>query len=533
MLLYPVFQSLMWVDQSILFSRIKLNKLNTLSDHSMNKSTPSCLRSISLALGALFLILGAGGCNREMLSGSLTVRYISEGSFEIYKIANESPLQFVSETRSKFNERISLMPGSYLVLADCSSEVVNIYPGSDINLVAHQVNFVPLQPTDPTDKFSIQCVRSDRTRSRQNLINQFSLSILGGVRDLLVGMTPLRLDLTPNGLKSTPSESRVVSQILSSISVETVGKPPVDDFFLSPEGSINPFTENQKPGAKLFVLKGSYDLQLNGTSMNVKLEEGESKTIKPATLTVSTSSKVDLIKSEKISGAPLYAEINGEHYMSLNTNYPVLPGEIKIRLATSLRAASFKVNEGDHLKVHARNVLVDLGCKHDDWSCLGTRKVRLFERGKNYHFAESQTDVPILFLEKDVSVGIEGSRNIKFNLSAADDQKLRLGFLEVETTPTHKPGVLTDLMRVEPKSPNNLVGASLDMVLDKKTLMPLVVGLYNLSQYSFMTSDGSRKKSSQSFYISPGKTVKMSVVTYLTEKKIAAIQPPQDDSSKQ
>jgi len=471
-------------------------------------------------------------CQRENLSGSLTVRHLSSGSYEIYKIASESPLQFVSEMRSQFNERIPLVPGSYLVLADCSSELVNIYPKSDITLAAHQVNFVPLQPTTSNDKFSVQCVRSERTNSRQNLVNQFSLAVLSGTRDLLVGMTPLHLDLTPSGLKAAPSESKVISQILSSITVEPAGKAPYEDFFLSPTGGINPFTENQTPGAKLFVLKGSYRLQLNGTSMSIDLDEGETKSITPATFTLSTSSKVDMSRAERISGTPLFAELNGEHYMSLNTVYPLLPGEIQLRLSTSLRPAKFEVKEGEHLDVHARNVQVHLGCESDDWTCLGSRKVRLFEKGKNYHFAESQTDVPILFLEKDVSVGIEGSRNIKQNLSSADDQRLKVGFLQVTPTPTFKAGVLTDLMRVEPKSPSSLAGASLDMVLDKETLMPLFVGLYHLSQYSFFTSDGSRRKSPQSFYISPGKTVKIDVKTYLTEKKIAALEGVAKNSSR-
>lgn len=484
----------------------------------------------TVGLALAFSVLQS--CDRENLGGSLTVRYMSEGTYEIYKIANESPLQFVSETRSKFNERVSLMPGSYLVLADCSSELVNIYPKSDITLVAHQINFVPLQPTNENDKFSIQCIRSDRTRSRQNLINQFSLAVLGGVRELLVGMSPLKLDLTPNGLQANPSESKVVSQILSSISVEKAGQAPHEDFFLSPTGGINPFTENQKPGARLFVLKGSYNLQLNGTSLALDLAEGESKVIKPATLVISTSSKVDLSKAEKVRGAPLFAEINGEHYMSLNTVYPVLPGQIKVRLATSLRATSFDIDEAQTLKIHARNVQVDLGCAQDDWSCLGSKKIRLFEKGKNYHFAESQTDVPILFLEKDVSLGIEGSRNIKQNLSAADDQRFKIGFLEVNPTPSFKPGVLTDLMRVEPKN-NGMTGASLDMVLDKQTVMPLITGLYHLSQFSFMTSDGSRKKNSQGVYISPGKTAKISVNTYLTEKKMSALSAPSEDATRQ
>jgi len=483
-------------------------------------------------ISTCLFILSLQGCSRDNLGGSLTVRYLEEGSYEIYKIAGETPLQFVSETRSKFNERVALLPGSYMVLADCSSEIVNIYPGSDINLMAHRVNFVPLQATSTDDKFSIQCVRSERTRSRQNLMNQFSLAVLAGTRDFLVGMTPLRLDLSPNGLGAAPSESRVISQILSSISIEKGGQAPFDDFFVSPVGGVTPFTENQKPGSKLFVLKGKYDVQLNGTSMTLELAEGESKTIEPGTLLVTTSSKVDLAKAEQIRGAPLYAEINGEHYMNLNTAYPVLPGTINVRLATSLRAAKFSIEEGQAQKIHARNVFIDLGCADHDWTCLGSKKVRLFEKGKNFHFAESQTDVPILFFEKDVNIGIEGSRNIKYMLSAADDQRLKVGFLEVSATPIHKPGVLTDLMRVEPKNPG-LTGASLDMVLDKPTVMPLITGLYNLSQYTFFTSDGSRRKSSQSFYISAGKRSKLEVQTFLSEKKMAIISNFPEDAVRQ
>ncbi len=467
-------------------------------------------------------------CDRARLTGSLTVRYLDQGAFEIYKIASEQPLQFVSETSSKFNERITLTPGSYMVLADCSSEVVNIYPGSDITLVAHRVNFLPLQPPNEQDKFSIQCVRSERTRSRQNLMNRFSLAILSGTRDLLVGMIPLRLDLTATG--AVIPESRVVSHVLSYISVSASGKAPFDDFFVSPVGGVTPYTENQHPGAKLFLLHGKYDLQLNGTDMTVDLAEGESRTVIPGTLTVTTSPGADLARAERVRGAPLFAEINGEHYMNLNTTYPVLPGTLDVRLATSLRQQKFEVSEGEHLRIHARNVTVDLGCISNDWACLGSKKIRLFEKDKNYHFAESQTDMPILFFEKNVTIGIEGSRNIKLSLTSADDQKVKVGFLEVTPTPIHKPGILTDLMRVEPQS-SGLIGASLDMVLDKSTIMPLLAGQYHLAQYTFITSDGSRRKTSQSIYISPGQRVKIDVQTFLSEKRMAIINGDTSENS--
>ncbi len=471
-------------------------------------------------------------CDKEHMGGSLTVKFIGEGSFEIYKLANEQPLQFVSESSSKYNEKIALSPGSYMVLADCSSEIVNIYPGSDITLVAHRVNFVPLHPPSDRDKFSIQCQRAEKTRNRQSLMNHFSLAVLAGTRDLLVAMVPVRVDLTPAGAPNGSPESRVVSFVLSSIAIATNVQDAANEFFVSPIGGVTPYTENQRPGARLFVLKGKYDVQLNGTKSTIELAEGESREIRPGTLRISTSPHADIARAEQVRGAPLFAEINGEHYLNLNTTYPVLPGKLDVRLATSLRPQGFEITEGEHLNIHARNVQVDLGCKQDDWACLGSRKIKLFEKDKNHHFAESQTDMPILFFEKDVALGVEGSRNIKLSLSGADDIRLKVGFLEVKPTPSHKPGVLTDLMRVEPVG-GGLMGASLDMTLDKPTMMPLISGNYHLSQFTFFTSDGSRRKTSQSFFIAPGQKVQFDVQTFLSEKRMATFLNEREESSRQ
>ncbi len=134
-------------------------------------------------------------CDTSRLQGALIVNYIGQGQYDIYKIASESPLQFVSEQAGSFNQTQHLSPGSYLILADCSSKVVSIYPGGRVELTAHKVNFLPMQPPSPQDKFSVQCQRSDRTQSWQHLTNHFSLAVLAGKRDLLVGMVPMELQL--------------------------------------------------------------------------------------------------------------------------------------------------------------------------------------------------------------------------------------------------------------------------------------------------------------------------------------------------
>lgn len=474
-----------------------------------------------------FMVMCAvASCSGVTQQGTLTVRHLDQGSYEIYKIASESPLQFVSEQTGQFNEPMKLSPGSYLVLADCSSQIVNVYPGSTNSLTAHKINFVPMQPPTERDKFSIQCLRSERTHSRQHLINHFSLAVLAGTRDLLVGMVPLQVKLEDKD----DQPSRLVSFPLSSVAVEHRTKQKEIDgafeYFVSPTSEMAPYTESQTNGNRLYLLKGQYQIQLNGTSTAIELAEGEGRTVIPASLRITTSSQVDLDRAAKIKGTPLYLEVNGEHFLNLNTSYAVLPGSIQIRLSTTLKPTSVLAKEGENINLHAKNVMVSLGCADNDWSCLGSRKVRLFEKGKSYPFAESVTEVPVLYLRDNIAVGIEGSRNIKYELGNADDQRLKVGFVEIEPTPMHKPGLLTDLVRVESaQAPLN--GSSLDLPLDKSTVLPLIVGTYHLSQYTFFTSDGSRRKTSVSVQITQGEKVKIPITTYLSEKRMSALNPEQ------
>ena len=71
------------------------------------------------------------------------------------------------------------------------------------------------------------------------------------------------------------------------------------------------------------------------------------------------------------------------------------------------------------------------------------------------------------------------------------------------------------------------------MVLDKPTLMPLLAGQYHLAQYTFFTSDGSRRKTSQSVYIAPGQRLRVEVQTFLSEKRMAIINGDTEDSVRQ
>jgi hypothetical protein len=93
---------------------------------------------------------------------------VLRAALQIYRVDSESPLQLVSEHVGTFNEDVKLPAGRYLVLADCSSESVRVYAGQRKELVAHQINFLPAMAPAEQDRFSIQCERAEKTRSRQN-----------------------------------------------------------------------------------------------------------------------------------------------------------------------------------------------------------------------------------------------------------------------------------------------------------------------------------------------------------------------------
>jgi hypothetical protein len=470
-------------------------------------------------LSLILILFFVGGCSKIMrLNGTLTVKNRSSGTFEIYRLASESPLQFVSEQAGNFNEEMSLPSGSYLVLADCSSKMVNIYPKSSQTLVAHQVNFIPMHPVEEGDRFSIQCVRSEQTNSRVELVNKFSLNVLAGQRDILVGMLPLSLDLD-----FEDESSHLVSHVLGSVKVEQPGnfKEPFE-FYISPLTAFAPNTESQHSNAALLLLEGDYVVELNGTENNVEIKNGEYKTIKPALLEIKTPVDTDLNLAANIKGSPLHAEINGEHWFHLNTVYPVLPGSLEVRLNTSFKPVQFEIEESEKLTMKARSVTVSLGCKPADWQCLGSRKIRLYEKDKTYPIAESISDIPFLYLEHGVSIGVEGSRNIRYTLPEQDAIRLKLGYVEITPQPSHRPGVLTDLMRVEAvHSPQ--VGFTLDLALDRPTTVPLIPGSYVLAQYSYFPADGSRRRMSQGITVRESETIKLALPTFLSEKRLATI----------
>jgi hypothetical protein len=501
----------------------------------MKISPPGIMRTVFAwyGLGILSLCLSfLQSCRMEQPTGEVLVRAPNPGTYEIYRIESEEPLQFVSEQIGQYNQPLKLTPGRYLILADCSYETLTVLPQQTQTLIAHQVLFNPPVVPNNDDNFSIQCNRFTKTKSRQHLHNRYTLNILHGSRDLLVGMIPMSIDFSKISDRESP---QILSYNLSGIKIASFeNMKPSTSFFVSPADGLLSITETQEFGHWQFLLKGRYRVEVNGTKMDVDLGEGQQYLIQPAFLRIGVSDSVDIHAASSISGTPSFVELNEGHWLDLNETYPVLPGDALLKLNGSLQQHSVQLTEGQLTDKRLRSVLVDLDCSAWDWTCLGSREIFLYETEKTYPFAEGTSDVPLLFFEEDVWLSIQGSRDIRYKIPTnAQDTRLKVGFLKLTPQQLHRPGQVTDLSRIEAAGAP-LTGHSLDLPLDGEVLMPLVVGRYHLAQYNALaTADWDRRISKQAIQIQAQETIEMPYYVYVSEKKLKQIRELQAKNRQQ
>ncbi|MBF0440341.1 MAG: hypothetical protein HQK54_00390 [Oligoflexales bacterium] len=458
------------------------------------------------------------GCTNNESFGYLNVTSKKDGIYEIYRIDSESPLQFVSEQIGYFNKKVELIPGAYLVLADCSSETVIIHPRTLKKLTAHQLTFLPPISPSNDDKFSIQCNRYSKTMFRQNLTNRYSFNILEGKRELLVGMVPWEVDFSK--ISSTEEVKELTYKLAAIQVINYENMPPKTSYFVSPLGGLISVTEPQEFGNWQLLLPGTYIVEVNGTKLNVKLEEGETRSISPAFLKTSTPPNVKYELSSQIVGTPLYLELNQYHWLDLNETYPALPGIANLRLNGSSNSIAVELEEDELFNLNVYSVQVNDDCSPWEWSCLGGRQIFLYEKDSAYPFSESVTDIPILFFNRDAWIGIQGSKDIRYKIDTTNaSQTYKIGKAKFIPTPILRPGHVTDLARVEAIT-SFTTGHTLDIRLDEETVLPLISGDYAFAQYvSSLSNEQERQRTRQKINIKPGKTTILPFSVFVTEKK--------------
>jgi hypothetical protein len=465
------------------------------------------------------------GCERKVEPGYLLLTGYDKGTYEIYRIANESALQFVSEFMGQYNETIPLPPGFYLVMADCSYKKVVIKSAMTEKLSTHKVEFIPPALPRQNDIFSIQCARYENSDFRQNFTNRYSLNTFAGPQDALVGMVPFSMDVETN---DRSENSKRLSYKLAGIKINSGANITRNFqnslFFVSPTQGLVSITQPQNFDQWQFLLPGKYYVSLNGSEKMIDLNPGDLVDITPAFLRFSTPPNIDLTKAAKIRGYPDFITLNQNHSINLNELYPVLPGVAMAQVNQSKKLLSLNLKENEISDVRLRSLQVDLGCAPWEWGCLGKREVYLFDGDNNYPFLESQTDYPVLFWGESVSVGLVGSANIRFRLpEKAESHELKVGKVIFNPEWHHKPGQMTDLVRLE-SSQAPFEGHSLDIVPERSTTMILLAGTYQLGQYISQThGDGERWRMNRTVKVEAGTTQNISVPFLLSERKFNSL----------
>jgi hypothetical protein len=464
------------------------------------------------------IVLIFGGCtNGEW--GTLHVKAQGSGQFEVYRIESESPLQLISEEVGHYNQQMKLLVGSYLILADCSSQITVIREGVTNELVAHRIDFEIPADFSTEDRLAVQCNRFDQVRFRQLLLNQTSIQVLSGKRELLVGMVPYA---TPPELENSDQPLAVRIQLGAIQITGNEEETSANTYFVSPIEEKLSLTISQSIGDKLYLLPGNYVVELNGTSRHVEVKPLELVGIAAGRLKISTPPDADIDRAFQITGNPLAVEINDGHVLDFDHWYLALPGKILVRLVGSEAIEEIELAEGQQLELATKGLRVEIDCSPWEWSCLGSRKVYLYLKDEAYPFAVGVTDVPILYMQTDVWLGLEGSRDIRYQIpSSQRSAVLRAGKWRLIPEVSTKPGLVTDLVRVESIG-GNTAGNTMDLNMEEENVVPLIEGRYRLANYvSSQNVDGARKKSEKILAISAATTVQETFAVLLNEKRFA------------
>jgi hypothetical protein len=479
-------------------------------------------------------LISLAACENRLVGGKLRVNALTPGEFDIYRMEGDPPAQFVSESVGKFNEDLALDPGSYLVLADCSFEKIFVKTGETLTLTANKVLFKPAQKASQDDNFLVQCSRFEQFQFRQNLVNHFDFDVLGGSRELLVGMKPFTLDFSEKKSNAEPQQITIELSALRVTSPDPETTAPEVRYFVTPAESLISVTQPQEFSHWQFLLPGRYDVEVNGTHKFVSLTAGENLSLDSANIRLNAPKDISLDEGTRIMGSPVSATINGTHLLSFNDIIPVLPGPATIQISGSQKVVDIIPEEGKLIELNLRSLKIELGCSPWEWTCLGSQVVQLFDGEQHYPYMEAPTDVQILFLEADVYAGLLTSSGLRYKLPP-DTQNFRLqaGKVKLVPKPVYRPGQITDLVRIE--SSNKLVsGHSRDIAAFGPTSVLLIAGEYRLAQYhSSTTVEGERSMKTVDFVATPGETITIEFPFYVTEhslKKISLANARHDES---
>jgi hypothetical protein len=349
------------------------------------------------------------------------------------------------------------------------------------------------------------------TGLRQVWQDRTQFDLLPGQVTLMVGGRTVFTDFLRN-------EETVQSFNLLPVVVSAPGELISTRYFSQPvaEGSSVPLPTVSAPvGHVMWLLPGSYRLEVNGTHHVVNLSEDKGEGLSLGTIVVRSPKSFPMQERIRLGGQPIFAFINDGVLFNLDQPYLVFPGTYDVSIEGSDVRGDFSVQSGEILNVQTHGVVVRTPPCPDAQACKPPPRITIHSGRRPFALMHVDTDVPFLLLDQPYEYGVEGIRGVLKALVGKGDE------LEVEVLSRARINwqlvkgparVRTDLVRLESFG-NGLFGKSLDLLFSRPTEIYVPSGLYELSFFVGEPSQ-ERKKTKQQVLLPSGKTVTLTVPLY-------------------
>ena len=437
-------------------------------------------------------------CSPVQKKGYLLTLAPNEKEYEIYQIKDKNNFSLFADRKGKYNKKIPLEPGYYLIIADCSSKQVSISANQTTSIKTVELEFKAPHPLRNDDIFSIRCTRNKRLKWHQNLKNQLNLMIFPGKHKLLINSSLLHIDLKEEKKKYIQKLSAV--KIASNLKRKEIFLP---SFFVKPSKESLSMIQSQKINKWLFLLPGEHTLILNGTKKTTYLKPQSSLIINSAYIkfypnNFTQQPYIDIWKS------PLFFKINNQKILPSQTYYPILPGKIDISLVKANKTYHLNLKEHEKYVLKLPKIRVNQGCAPWEWECIGNKEVLFFADKEISPFYIGTTDIDLFYLNKNQSytISLRSSHGIRHKIFAnKKESHINIGKATFIPKPQIKPHHYSDLIRLEANN-LHLSGYSENLAINKSSTLDLFAGKYKLVSFiSSYNHDNPRSKKEKTIYI--------------------------------
>jgi hypothetical protein len=415
---------------------------------------------------------------------------------------------------------LEIEEGSYLIATDCSmfefkvensQKKVIFLSELEISVASSQKGVglaTPLVHTkciDPLDKE----VHESRAMSRYVL---------------LPGKTSIEISSQAFNFESVHSESKkfVVPVFpLSLESPQTFNKNKKNNDSYSPQKYFVSEGESQKVlsfsvDEVAYFPEGRYTLELNGTKMNVEVNESISK-IPLGILEIDSPAKADASEKFVDGNRPVFAFINDGVLFNLDKEYLVFPGEYFVGMQGSEYRENFLVSENQKTTVFTSGVLIEPPpCQEKQ--CTSIPTITIHKDEKTFPIMSIPAGQSFLLLKGSFEFGVEGIRGIMKKMSSISGSTGRLFIEKLSRVKISWKNILsdklykTDYARIESKD-TRIIGKSLDLLYNKPSDILLPPGNYAFT-YFVQEPSGARPKTSIFLNLSPGEISEVSIPLY-------------------